>query len=204
MSSAILYVAIVAIWAGVLIPRLIRRDSSPSSSEEQDDDDLTDTAAADKEPAPAPHRREDHEAAAEEQGPAPEECHEVPYDPAHRRVLSARRRLLGLLVVLTIGSFVLAVMRLAAWWVVILPSVMLLGYLILLRAAAKSDTERREPGRARAAVTGDSGAPAGAVTPATPPRAEVIHIAAPRGPGVRAGEGFHHRHGDGELRAVGD
>ena len=28
MSSAILYVAIVAIWAGVLIPRWLRRDSA--------------------------------------------------------------------------------------------------------------------------------------------------------------------------------
>ena len=33
MSSAILYVAIVAIWAGVLIPRWLRRDSS---AEERD------------------------------------------------------------------------------------------------------------------------------------------------------------------------
>ena len=41
MSSAILYVAIVAIWAGVLIPRWLRRDSSASSSSEQDGDDLT-------------------------------------------------------------------------------------------------------------------------------------------------------------------
>ena len=54
MSSAILYVAIVAIWAGVLIPRWLRRDSSPSSSSEQAGDDLTTAepdSAADEEPA---------------------------------------------------------------------------------------------------------------------------------------------------------
>ncbi len=32
MSSAILYVAIVAIWAGVLIPRWLRRDTSASAA----------------------------------------------------------------------------------------------------------------------------------------------------------------------------
>ena len=65
-------------------------------------------------------------------------------------MLSARRRLLGLLVMLTIGSGALAGTRLAAWWVIVPPSVMLLGYLALLREAAKADAERRErpaPGR---------------------------------------------------------
>ena len=32
MSSAILYVAIVAIWAGVLIPRWLRRDTSAATA----------------------------------------------------------------------------------------------------------------------------------------------------------------------------
>ena len=42
MSSAILYVAIVAIWAGVLIPRWLRRDLLRQfASSEQAGDDLT-------------------------------------------------------------------------------------------------------------------------------------------------------------------
>src|SRR5205823_5864026 len=46
LSSAILYVAIVAIWAGVLIPRWLRRDSS---AQERDDDEA---GPADTETAP--------------------------------------------------------------------------------------------------------------------------------------------------------
>jgi hypothetical protein len=37
----------------------------------------------------------------------------------------------------------------AAWWVIVPPSVMLLGYLLVLREAAKADTERREMARYR-------------------------------------------------------
>ena len=65
-------------------------------------------------------------------------------------MLTARRRLLGLLVVLAIGSGALAVTKLAAWWVVIPPSVMLLGYMVLLREAAQADAERQELARTRA------------------------------------------------------
>jgi hypothetical protein len=67
-------------------------------------------------------------------------------------VLTARRRLLGLLVVLAIGSGALAVTKLAAWWVVVPPSVMLLGYMVLLREAARTDAERRELTVTRAAA----------------------------------------------------
>ena len=52
MSSAILYVAIVAIWAGVLIPRWLRRDSS---AEEREDDEVG-TADTETVPSPVPVR----------------------------------------------------------------------------------------------------------------------------------------------------
>ena len=67
-------------------------------------------------------------------------------------MLTARRRLFGLLVVLAIGSGALAVTKLAAWWVVIPPSVMLLGYMVLLREASKADAERQELARTLAAA----------------------------------------------------
>ena len=67
-------------------------------------------------------------------------------------MLTARRRLLGLLVVLAIGSGALAVTKLAAWWVVVPPSVMLLGYMVLLREASKADAERQELARTLAAA----------------------------------------------------
>ncbi len=52
-------------------------------------------------------------------------------------MLSARRRLLGMLLMLAIGSGALAFTKLAAWWVVVPPSVMMLSYMALLREAAR-------------------------------------------------------------------
>ena len=62
----------------------------------------------------------------------------------------ARRRLLGMLLVLAIASGALAYTRMAAWWVVVPSTVMLLGYLALLYEAGKADAERRELARTRA------------------------------------------------------
>ena len=149
MSSAILYVAIVVIWACVLIPRWLRRDTSAAvaASAEQAGDEASVAAATEEEPlpepAPAPRRR-GSAASAEERRPVRDEDHRAPADPAHQRVLSARRRLLMMLVVLSIASAVLAGAKMAAWWVIVPPFVMLLGYLLLLRTAAKADSERRE------------------------------------------------------------
>jgi hypothetical protein len=218
LSSAILYVAIVAIWACVLIPRWLRRDSSSSPSsatEEQASEDVADEAKAEEEPAPPARRprrrRDDRDDAASKRrpvsapAPALAERQDMPRD-AHRRVLASRRRLLGMLVVLAIGAGALAGTRLAAWWVVLPPSVMLLGYLILLREAGKADAERRELARTRAVraavppgrVTAD---PAGG-SPAR--RAEIIDISASRGPGAKIGEEPYDQDEDAKLRAVGD
>ena len=142
-------------------------------------------------------------------------------------MLTARRRLLGLLVALAVGSGALAVTKLAAWWVVVPPSVMLLGYMVLLREAAQADAERQELARTRAAapVTAPAAArpaetrpaetrpaetrPAAAspaavssaAGPAPAAHAEVIHISASLGP---AGEEPYDQYADAKLRAVGD
>jgi len=93
LSSAILYVAIVAIWAGVLIPRWLRRDPSPSApadvrADAQAGGNVPDEA--DEEPAPSARRPDDEAEAVTEPRPAPGERRD---DSGHRRVLSARRRL---------------------------------------------------------------------------------------------------------------
>jgi hypothetical protein len=122
-------------------------------------------------------------------------------------VLSARRRLLGMLVVLTIGSTALAVTGLAAWWVVVPPTVMLLGYMALLREASKADAERRELVRTQApAVRQKPVAPAAPVAPPAPvPDAEIIDISASVGSaGPVADEVFYDQYADAKLRAVGD
>jgi len=214
LSSAILYVAIVAIWACVLIPRWLRRDSSARVSEEIPT--VEETPEVDERVVPEPRRRP------REPDIAPR-VPRVPHAPRvsqtvrvggdstrdreHARVLSSRRRLLGLIVLIVIGSAALAVTRMAAWWVLGPPSVMLLGYLVLLREASKADAERRELISARTGGVADVATPVAPVAPAVRgrpvrvPDAEVIEISASRGP---ANGGLYDQYADAKLRAVGD
>ena len=234
MSSAILYVAIVAIWAGVLIPRWLRRDSA--ASERYSEDLTTAETEVEAEPAPPPRRRDATPPARREEPTAPrvparpevraearsETRREVrseaqpevradppgggPRDGEHKKVLTARQRLLYMLLALAIGSGALAFTKMAAWWVTVPPTIMLLGYLGLLREAAKADAERRELARTRAtaaaavAAARREAAPAPA-PPAPAPGAEVIDISASLTP---AGQEFFDQYADAKLRAVGD
>jgi hypothetical protein len=125
-------------------------------------------------------------------------------------VLASRRRLLYLLLALALGSGALAVTKMAAWWVVVPPTIMLLGYMGMLREAAKADAERRELARTRAAAAAAVGAarrdaapvPAAPSAPPAPvPEAEVIDISASLTP---AGQEFYDQYADAKLRAVGD
>ena len=222
MSSAILYVAIVAIWAGVLIPRWLRRDSAASERYSEDLTTAEAHAEPEAEPAPPPRRRQERVAprapARPEARPEirtearPEVRAEVPgggpRDREHTRVLAARRRLLYMLLVLAIGSCALAFTRMAAWWVVVPPTIMLLGYMGMLREAARADAERRELARTRAAATAIAAVAAAkrAVppVPAAPvprPDAEVIDISASLSV---AGHKFYDQYADAKQRAVGD
>jgi hypothetical protein len=187
VSSAILYVAIVAIWACVLIPRWLRRDSARGAGSTADapvpgdvvpgdvvtgdvvppegtaDDDWPRTA----EPMSAVrvHYTETFRAdvtveaeadPAPEEVPAPAAGRPVPPPPppeeSRRRMLAARRRLLAMLTILEIAAGALAALKLAALWVLIPPSIMLIGYMLLLREASHADAERvqREEEAARA------------------------------------------------------
>jgi hypothetical protein len=141
LSSAILYLAIVAIWACVLIPRWLRRDSARGAA-------AAETAAVPV-PAghadPAPGEAGDDMARGADYAPRPEQAPAAePVSPAEarRRMLAARRRLLLMLTGLEVAAVALAVVGLAAVWVVIPPSIMLIGYLLLLREAAQADAER--------------------------------------------------------------
>jgi hypothetical protein len=236
LSSAILYVAIVAIWAGVLIPRWLRRDSA--ASEQYSEDLTTAETEVEAEPAPPPRRRDATPPARREEPTAPraparpearaearpEVRSEVraearpearaeppdggPRDEEHKKVLAARRRLLYMLLVLAIGSGALAFAKMAAWWVMVPPTIMLLGYMGLLREAAKADAERSELARTRAAAAAavaaarHETAPAPVPAPAPPaPDAEVIDISASL---TSAGQEFFDQYADAKLRAVGD
>ena len=222
MSSAILYVAIVAIWAGVLIPRWLRRDSAASERYSEDLGTAEAHAEPDAEPAPPPRRHQERvapraptrsEARPEVRSEARPEVRAEPpdgepRDGEHKKMLAARRRLLYLLLALAIGSGALAFTKMAAWWVMVPPTIMLLGYTGLLREAAKADAERRELARTRAAAAAAVAAarretaPAPAPAPAPPASdAEVIDISASV---TSAGQEFFDQYADAKLRAVGD
>jgi hypothetical protein len=127
-------------------------------------------------------------------------------------IMKARRRALATLIVLTGGAVAIAVTRLAAPWVAIPPAVMLAGFVLLLRAAARIDTERaRAAASLHARATGaEVTTPAEVPTPAkvptsaevpTPtevPDARIIDISA------RVGDQLYDQYADTEVRAVGD
>jgi len=115
-----------------------------------------------------------------------------------------------MLVVLALGSGALAVTKMAAWWVVVPPTIMLLGYLGMLREAARADAERRELARTRTRAAAAAAAAVGAArrdappVPAAPvrrPDAEVIDISASLSV---AGHKFYDQYADAKQRAVGD
>ena len=169
MSSAILYVAIVAIWACVLIPRWLRRDAvhgaaftaTHTSPVVPDDTGIPDAAGADEPTADGAADPDEAYVAEPVTGPGDSDGPQRPApepltaEESRRRMLAARRRLLIVLVVLEVAAIVLAVLGLAAMWVVAPPSVMLTGYLLLLREAAHADAEqaqRAADARARSRV----------------------------------------------------
>jgi len=128
----------------------------------------------------------------------------------HARVLSARRRLLGLLLALTVGSAALAVTRTAAWWVIMPPTVMLVGYLALLREASKADAERRELLLARAVEAAAAAhaeaeaAPVPVPVPVPAPDAEIIKFSPAQNVAAEQDPEFYDQYADAKLRAVGD
>jgi hypothetical protein len=143
MSSAILYLAIVAIWACVLIPRWLKRDSARGAAAPATPDvhaPAEPAAADDGSPDEADETTDDDDAAP----PAAPLTEPMRLAESRRRMVAARRRLLLMLIGLEIAAIALAVLGLAAVWVVVPPSIMLGGYLLLLREAAQADAERAQ------------------------------------------------------------
>jgi hypothetical protein len=150
MSSAVLYLAIVAVWGIVLVPMWLRRDGDgigrllhrraetmsaesldEAASQSGDDDVVTEPSATSDEPAEYPVRR--------------------------RRVTRAaviarrRRRTLGL-TLLTLTAVVLTVLHVTPWWFVFPPMLLLAGHLSLLRVAVQMDQAQRAERRRAAAA----------------------------------------------------
>ena len=120
--------------------------------------------------------------------------------------------MLSMLIMLTVIAVGLAVTRIDAYWIVIPPTVLLTGYLALLRTFAHIDAERahhaarvhRAEARAQAgqepvpatAAAGESDI--GSDAPVAPGGAEIIDISG------RIGDQVYDQYSDAANRAVGD
>jgi hypothetical protein len=226
VSSAILYFAIVAIWAGVLMPRWLRPGRRRRVEVTEHFEMHTEVYQAEVDTGTGERSRP---AVTEREVMVEEEVTWTRQDAAERRanILKARRRMLGTLVALTVIAFVIALAQVAALWVVIPPAVMLGAFVLLLREASRSDAEqarrrshaeqtrrrRAEPesGRQAAPVTGetferlvskpvapDVAEQAEPVVEVVAYSAEIIDIS------DRVSDQFYDQYTDAANRAVGD
>jgi hypothetical protein len=197
LSSAFLYIAIVAIWAFVLIPRWLRRPHLLGG--ENTDYEST------RQDGSAPREFREFREVAEEQGDepdAPGAPHDGPLQTtaptvARSRVLRSRRRLLVVLVTLMALAATCTYLKLTSWVMCVPPAGMLGLYLLLLREAALSDAQQA---RSRAAEEHRSEATRHRVHHIQPAddTAQVIDISA------RLGDQLYDQYADATMRAVGD
>jgi len=226
VSSAILYFAIVAIWAGVLMPRWLRPGRRRRYEVTEHFEMHTEVYEAGVDTGSGERSRP---AVTEREVMVEEEVTWTRQDAAERRanILKARRRMLGTLVALTAIAFVIALAQVAAIWVVVPPAVMLGAFVLLLREASRTDAEqarrRAHPEEMRRRRSG-----AGAEREAAPVTAETLErlVSKPEAPDVaeqaepvvevvahsaeiidisdRVNDQFYDQYTDAANRAVGD
>lgn len=204
MSGVFLYVAIVAIWAFVLVPRWLRRHHAQPRSVPDGD------VAADEQPD-AYEGAEDDGAIGHTYYPAAEAEPDVPAAPAGRpatmtaptlprsHMMQARRRLLTMLVLVAAAMGAATAVGLIPWWTCCAPAGVLVCYFLLLRAAARADVEyaRRTAARhAREARIQAAASRKAAV--ASAPGAQIIDISR------RVADQLYDQYADATVRAVGD
>jgi hypothetical protein len=198
VSSAILYLAIIAIWAGFLVPAWVRRPHTRSEEPSPETELSYAVGSADAEESAEPHnatesgvgatvaaevqfeigehvhdggeyyeveyREEEYLAAAypdeytpvagqggepleDGAGPGEGEWDNAYQQEAHRpsqtreQMLRARRRMLGVLLGMTLVTMAFTALGLVAWWICVPPAGLLVGYVLLLRQIAQADAE---------------------------------------------------------------
>jgi hypothetical protein len=223
LSGAILYLAIVAIWAVVLVPRWLRPRPAPPQpvpvpAEDADAgrrdlaDPSQDAATAWTASAGSPDT-ESEQAPGDAAGGAPAEAAPSPVS-RQPEMVRARRRLLTTLITLTIIAVALAVTRVDAYWIIIPPAALLSGYLLLLRHVTQFDAERarreaqirhdaqvhaaQEPSTSQVPATAGADQESVPGAPAAPGSAEIIDISG------RIGDQVYDQYSDAANRAVGD
>jgi hypothetical protein len=228
LSSAILYLAIVAIWAGVLVPRWLRpaqvvaratdnrqREGTRGHGEARGEDTGTPWPDSDSDTEPIPTVRPEHDHLVERAGRAGRTGR---FRQSQRgMILQARRRMFVMITILTAGAVGMAATHMAASWVIVPPGMMLGGFMLVLREAARSDsararrlaaTARAGAGRAGAertvrqdaveVVVAAEATPAPVAEPEPTWSAEIIDISA------RLSDQLYDQYADAAVRAVGD
>jgi len=139
VSSAILYLAIVAIWAGFLVPAWLRRPHAASeqgSAELSASQDLIEAENVDL------THHEARAGVADASVPEPDGLpSSTEPSQSRKQMLRARRRMLTILVAITLVTCGFAYMGLVKWWICAPPAGMLMLYVLLLREVAKADAE---------------------------------------------------------------
>jgi hypothetical protein len=196
MSSAILYAAIIAIWAFALVPRWLRRtqhaaaEAKEFAGDAQVDDGVETRSVQVHARVRGQYRVPGGDAVPGRQdGPIRWEDRAL--------VLRARRRLLMMLAALALAAAACTYLKLTAWWVCIPPVVMLGAYLLLLREAALADAEQ-ERWRAAEEVRVLAARQRAEPEVVAEAAAQVIDISA------RLGDQFYDQYADAGVRAVGD
>jgi hypothetical protein len=238
VSSAILYLAIIAIWAGFLVPAWLRRpnavpDQSSAEAPAPEHADVRHTVEfvtetendvevsvdadihvevshhehaegyADEPPG---HADMDY-AAAPESYEAVESRPGVPGQSQSReQMLRARRRLLTILVAMTLVTVGFAYLGLVRWWICVPPAVALGLYVLVLREIVHADAElARKRGaweaaqaRAYAQYLEDQAEREAYETSLAGSGAQVIDISG------RVSDELYDQYADAAVRAVGD
>jgi hypothetical protein len=255
VSSTVLYLAIVAIWAGFLVPAWVRRPHAKAGSGagadreakgDRDAGNLADAPGGDAVSSKDPRvvefdedvtveadihveitrhnqeYRDDVPSYVAESGSRPGASDDQDYGgepdgadfqrPAARpsqsreQMLRARRRMLTILVTMTLVTGGFSFMGLVAWWICVPPAAMLLLYALLLREIAMADAEMARKqhewmiGHARAArarAQAEEQERAAAMA-AAESGAQVIDISG------RVGDQLYDQYADAAVRAVGD
>ncbi|TMR06952.1 hypothetical protein ETD83_02800 [Actinomadura soli] len=169
MSSAVLYLAIVAVWGIVLVPMWLRRDTETTGITRLLHKRTDETLVEDEEEAPAEGR--------------PDEPEEIPEPRPRRRttratVIARRRRRTTGLTALVLTAGIVVASGFAPWWITMPPAVLLAGHLALLRVAVGMDTARHRAAAQARAKALEARRAAEAAAEITEP-AEVIELPTP-------------------------
>jgi hypothetical protein len=144
---------------------------------------------------------------------APADGWQQPYVPAAApgpspHVVQARRRTLTMVLLITVAVMGSAFIGLTPWWTAVPPFLMLGAYMLLLREAARADTEHAHrwaeaqafQAARRDELASERARQAEAVTPPEP-TAQIITLTTPTS---RDDDQLYDQYADAEIRAVGD